>query len=619
MAYYYDDRNYAPRDRRAPRPMSYADPYDEPRGYSSRLERNIYPRRGSDDSIEEVQREFPPGEEYAYERYTTRRPKRPVYDRRRASSVGAPDPYSDAAYYRPRPRRTRDNDDRRRRSRYSPPSSPSRSPPRHRRKSLGEQALGALGIGAAVGRHGKRDRDRDRDRDRGRRRSYSHSHRRGRSDSYSSRSRSRDRSRGGRGKSQQRIAQAAQAAVTAGAIEAFRQRKEPGEWKGDKGKRILTAAVTAGGTDGFVDKDPDKHGTRHIVESTLTGLVANRFMNGSRSRSRGRNGGGRGRSSSGLKGLAASGALAAAGKHIYDQVSRSRSRARGRQDDGSGSDDGNRGSQKRSKSVSDYIEKGIAALGIGGAAGAAGAERGNDRHRERRSRRSARDDSYSDSDEDSDYGRDSRRSRGSRDVGRVRSSGGNPPSYASGPYGEDGTRDMARGNNSSSSESSSDLGDSSDEKEKRKKMKRDMLLTSGLASVATIHAAHSVYSRYDKRKKRMEQLESGEITAEEARKRKMKANATDAIGVGLAALGIKGAYGEWKEVHEKRKEHKCFRDECAKREQKREMRRSHSQGATSSRRSRWPDEIEPARGSSNTLNYRDGNPFDARSTAQISY
>jgi hypothetical protein len=116
MAYYYDDRNYTPRDRRAPRPMSYADPYDEPRGYSSRHERAVYPRRGSDDSIEEVQRDFPPGEEYAYERggYTSRRPRRPVYERvRRASSVGASDPYSDAAYYRSRPRRTRDNDDRR--------------------------------------------------------------------------------------------------------------------------------------------------------------------------------------------------------------------------------------------------------------------------------------------------------------------------------------------------------------------------------------------------------------------------------------------------------------------------------------------------------------------------
>ncbi|KAJ5620368.1 hypothetical protein N7510_004352 [Penicillium lagena] len=618
MAYYYDDRNYTPRDRRAPRPMSYADPYDEPRVYSSRYEREVYPRRGSDESIEEVQRDFPPGEEYVYER-TSRRPRRPVYEHvRRASSVGASDPYSDAAYYRSRTRRTRDSDDRRRRSRYSPSSSPSRSPPRNsRRKSLGEQALGALGIGAAAARSRG-----DRDRDRGRRRSYSHSHRRGRSESSSSRSRSRDRGRGDRGKSQQRIAQAAQAALTAGAIEAFRQRKEPGDWRGAKGKRILTAAVTAGGTDGFVDKDPNKHGTRHIIESTLTGLAANRLMNGSRSQSRGRNGGGRGRSSSGLKGLAASGALAAAGKHIYDHVSRSRSRARGRRDDDSGSDDDKRGSHKRSKSVSDYIEKGIAALGLGGAAGAAGAERDNDRHRERRNRRSARDDSYSDSDGDSDYGRDSRRSRGSRDVGRVRSSGGtNPPptAPASSSYGADGTRDRARGGNESSSDSCSDLGDSSDEKQARKKMRRDMLLTSGLASVATIHAAHSVYNRYDKRKKRMQQLESGEITAEEARKRKMKANVMDTVGVGLAALGIKGAYGEWKEVHEKRKEKNEFQEKCAERARKREMRRSRSQGAIPSRRRRWPDEIESAHGSNNTLNYRDGNPYSARSTAQISY
>jgi hypothetical protein len=115
----------------------------------------------------------------------------------------------------------------------------------------------------------------------------------------------------------------------------------------------------------------------------------------------------------------------------------------------------------------------------------------------------------------------------------------------------------------------------------------------------------------EKRKKRMQQLDDGEITAEEARKRRMKANTMDAVSIGLAALGIKGAYGEWKEVNEKRKETSHFREECAHRAAKREMKRAQSQRA---RRSRWPDEIEDARSNENDSwkdrpVYRDGNPY----------
>ncbi|KAJ5086470.1 hypothetical protein NUU61_007777 [Penicillium alfredii] len=583
---YREDRRYMPRDR-YDRPPSYADPYDEPRG-----------RYASPAGL-------PPGEDLVYERgYTSRRPRRPVYENvRRASSVSGYDPHYETGYYTSRSRRPRHYDDRRpRRSRYSPPSSPSPSPPRHRRrKSFSEQALGALGLGAAASGHGHRGRGRSHSRHRPRSRSSS-----------SSRSRSRDRDRGrGRGhsrsrrdRSEQRIAQAARAALTAGAVEAFRQRKEPGEWTGQKGKRILTAAITAGGTDGLVDKDPRKHGTRHVVESTLAGLAANRFMNGSRSQSRGRNG--RGRSSGALGGLAASGALAAAGKEIYDRVSRSRSRHRGRKD-ASDSEDDHRGSKKRSKSVSDYINKGMAALGLdegGDRHRDDSRDRGHsDRHRERRHHRRPRNDEYSDSDADSDYHhRDSRRDRGSRDVGRHRfQDGKNPPPYAptSAPRGGDGATSMDRGQ-ASSSESDSDLGDSSDEKKKRKKMKRDMLLTTGLASVATIHAAHGVYGSVEKRKERMQQLKEGEITPEEARKKRLKANTHDAVSIGLAALGIKGAYKEWKEVNEKRKETNNFQSECAMRAAKRQMRRAHSHSAAPSSRHRWPDEIEYAPSSSDS-------------------
>lgn len=625
---YYEDRRYYPRDRR-PAAGYAADYYDDPRGYS-RYERDTFPRAGND-SVEEIQRDYPPGSDYVYERgFDSRRSRRPVYETvRRSSSVSAYDPYYS------RPRRSKNYDDRRpRRSRYdSASSSSSPSPQRHRRrKSLGETALGALGLGAAASSSRHSDRDRDR---RGRQRSYS---RHGGRSSYSS-SRSRSRDRGGRSgrnrqRSEQRMAQAARAALTAGAVEAFRSRKDPGQWTGDKGKRILTAAVTAAGTDGLVDKDPNKHGTRHVIESTLAGLATNHFINGGRSQSRGRNNNGRSRSSGGgLKDLAATGALAAAGKEIYDRVSRSRSRPRGRGSEDS--DDDRRGSKKRSKSVSDYITKGMAALGIGEEAKERSRDRDdrdNDRRGERRRRHDPRSDEYSDSDTDSDYrsrgSRDTRRGRGSRDVGSYRSMNersSNPQDRNNAPRGANGTRAQSADDGCDCSDSNSDLGDSNDEKKQSKKLKRDMMLTSGLATVATIHAAHGVYGGVQKRKQRLKELEEGKITAEEARKRRMKANTMDAFSIGLAALGIKGAYGEWKEVNDKRKENSHFKHKCAERavkrqQRERQQRRSHSQGSAPSR-NRWPDEIEYADSQAhNGFSYHDGNPYGASAdAAQIAY
>ncbi|KAI1832031.1 hypothetical protein DTO027I6_8323 [Penicillium roqueforti] len=623
---YYEDRY---RDRYA-RPTSYADPYDEPRGHYRRHERDSYVPRASNDSVEEIQRDYPPGSDYTYERsYDSRRSRRPVYENvRRASSVGA----YDAPYRSSGPRRPRHyEDERSRRSRYdSDSSSPSRSPPRNRRrKSFSDQALGAIGLGGAAASSSRGDRGRSRSQSRHHHRSYSRSP-----------SDSRSRHRGGsskRDKSTQRIAQAARAALTAGAVEAFKQRKEPGEWAGAKGKRVLTAAVAAAGTDGLVDRDPSKHGTRHVLESTLAGLAASHFVGGgsrSRSRSRGRDHS----SGGGLKNLAATGALAAAGKEIYDRYSKSHSKSRSRhrgRSDSRGSDEDDRGSHKRSKSVSDYIGQGMAALGLGGEQEERRRDSGDDRKehrehrrehrddRERRHRRGHRDDDYSDSDAESDYyNRDSRRGKGSRDVGRYRSSDGRNPPPCARTSASRGAGSKDRGN-SSSSESDSDLGDSSDEKKQRKKLKRDMLVTGGLASVATIHAAHSVYTSIEKRKERLKQLQEGEITPEEARKRRMTANAKDALSIGLAALGIKGAYGEWKELMEKRKENTHFQEECAERAIKRERRRAHSQGPPS-RRHRWPDEIEYAPSTADSRNdhtplYRDGNPYRVHEAPQISY
>lgn len=114
MAYYEERRYRAPRDRA--RPVSYApEYYDDPR--YARYEREVYPY----DSVEEVQRDFPPGDPYSYERgYDSRRSSRPVYETvRRASSIGH-DPRASDPYYRARPRRSHQYDDRRKSSTFLP-------------------------------------------------------------------------------------------------------------------------------------------------------------------------------------------------------------------------------------------------------------------------------------------------------------------------------------------------------------------------------------------------------------------------------------------------------------------------------------------------------------------
>ena len=394
-----------------------------------------------------------------------------------------------------------------------------------RRKSLGEQALGALGLGGAGGAalsaltgrsksHDHDDRSSKRDR---RSRRYSSS------DSYSSRSRSR-----GRGKdidTREKIIQAAKAAVLAGGTEAWRMRKEPGGWGGPKGRRVLTAAVGAAGVNGIIDKDPDKKSTRHTIESVIGGLASNRILNGSRddersrSRSRGRgrddDKGGAAKDAAGL----GAGALAAAAAKAF--ANRSKSRGNGRRDYSSSSDDsryGGRRGTRRTRSVSDYMRKGMGALGIGG----------NIDKRDTTDRGSRRDLGH-----DNEYDLTPPRSRG----------GVGGRSDAIGQYGGGG----------GTSSSDDDISSSEEERE-RKKLGKKQLITAGLASVATIHAAHNVYQSVHMREARAKEVAEGEMSPEEARKKRNKARLHNAAAVGIAALGIKGAYSEWKEMKEQHDE-----------------------------------------------------------------
>lgn len=176
--------------------------------------------------------------------------------------------------------------------------------------------------------------DKNRSRSRSSERSKRSRSRGGRRRSSSDTSRARNKSRG---PNKAKVSQAIQAAVLAGAGEAFRARGDKGGWGGEKGKRILTAALAAGGVDGLIsnNRDPDHHKKRDIVGSALAGMAANRVINGPRSKSRGREASpdsrGRSQSRGGLRDLAAGGVVATAAKKVYDSVrSRSRGRARSR-------------------------------------------------------------------------------------------------------------------------------------------------------------------------------------------------------------------------------------------------------------------------------------------------
>lgn len=343
--------------------MSEYSSYDVPRRHRTRepeyVSETTYIERGGrgapvrdlvyrprEDSIEDIPRDFPPpGAEYRQTKY---REEYAPPRRTRSMNRGYDDDYD--RYDRGRGRRDRDYDD------YSDVSS---RPKPSRRKSIVDQVKEfgeAAGLGGVIGAVTGRSRSRSRPRrdDRGYDRGYD-SDRNGYYDDRRDRrqdSRSSSRSRGGR--KSEKWEQAAKAAIVAGAVEAFRSRKVPGPWTGAKGQRIATAALGAAGIDGLIDRDPEKHEKRHVVESALGGLVATRLANGSRSgsRPRGRDGSrsrsrsrsrsifgrsrSRGRSQSrdgeheggnGLAKVAGTGAVIAAGKALYDRV-RSKSRSR---------------------------------------------------------------------------------------------------------------------------------------------------------------------------------------------------------------------------------------------------------------------------------------------------
>ncbi|KAK4158190.1 hypothetical protein C8A00DRAFT_11059 [Chaetomidium leptoderma] len=442
-------------------------------------------------------------------------------------------------------------------------------------KNFLESALAAAGLGGAVKAltGGKDDKSDTRSRRDSRSRSRSRS---------TSRSRGKDKDKGGKGDGASRVQKAAMASLIAGATEAFRVSKQPGSWKGEKAKRIITVAAGAATLDAA--QDSDKAGSKlGLAEAVVGGLLGNRVLNGSkkniemdektgrsRSRSRARSkdtGGGGGGGVSGLAALATAGLGAFGAKKLMDnnhQRSRSRRRSADSRDSRDGSPD--RRHRSRSRSVVDSARRRLAKVGIGNGPDDDDRDR-RDRSRDRSRDRRRDQDDYGDSgrsrrhrDDHDDHDRDRRR-RDDHDDDRSHRSGG-----------RDRSRQGRRG-----SVSSDDLGDSDDDKKRGKKLRGKQVITTGLAAVATIHAAHSVYQSMEKRHVRQKAVKEGKISAEQAEKLKNKAILQDAAAVGIAALGIKGAISEVKEANELRHELRQFRLEEQERHKRRlERRRSRS-------------------------------------------
>lgn len=468
-------------------------------------------------------------------------------------------------------------------------------------KSFLENALSAAGLGSAIKALTGAGSDRE---SRSR-----HGSRRSSPDSYRSRGSTRSRDTPAA-----RMQKAAKASLVAGAAEAFRVAREPGAWKGEKMKRVLTAAAGAATIDAA--HDPSKDSKRHMMEAVIGGLVGNRMLNGSRkdieedrrtgrsrSRSRARSEGGGG--ATGLAALATAGLGALGAKKLVDR-SRSRSR-RGSVDSYDSRSPSPRRRRSRSRSIVDGARRSLAKIGLGSAPDDRSDVFSEDRSPRRTRRRSPSDDRYDDDPKSRGYMRGGRGPPTEDPYDdydeEERSIGGGRPRSSS----------RSRGGRSSSA-SSSDLGDSDDDKKMTSKMRRKQLITTGLAAVATIHAANNVYGSMGQRDARHRAVKEGKLSPEEARKLKTKALLQDAASVGIAALGVKGAISELKEAREQAKAVSKWKEERQIRHEKRleRLRQANSSHGGRSRADNWSSSAPPRENRYDEgPRYTDGNPYSA--------
>lgn len=204
-----------------------------------------------------------------------------------------------------------------------------------------------LGGAGAASKDDQRDRHQSRGDQRRRDRSYS-----------SSRSRSRGRRQGGTDTREQ-LAQSAKAAVLAGAGEAFRSRKEP---EGQKKRRVLTAAVSAGAINALLNsgaKEGQRGGKIKVAESVVGGLAVNSLVHGSRHKDRSR-------SRKNSRERRDHNDISSEGRDVSRQIDGGMATAAGSQQNSSSDFNSDGEQEKRGKSLGNIARAGMAKLRLGG-------------------------------------------------------------------------------------------------------------------------------------------------------------------------------------------------------------------------------------------------------------
>ena len=273
----------------------------------------------------------------------------------------------------------------------------------------------------------------------------------------------------------------------------------------------------------------------------------------------------------------------AASKAISNCI-RSKSRGRVRSSSSSSHHSRNPVHRKRGKSVSDYVNKGLAAVGLKAAA-----------------------DPEDDTRRLSHYEDDCSRN------GRPREGGSRKAHYQVAAGEAVAVQPGKNGNSHSASNFSltdSDLPSSSDEERQLKKMRGKELLSGVLATATTIHAANIVYKNRKRRHERKKALAEGKISPEEAKKERNRAIVTDAAFMGIAALGIKSAVTEWKELKLRKIEIREFRERQQKNHNRRLKKEQGLKNHNDSGRYGGSDPNLNSRYYSGSK-YYDGNPYSA--------
>jgi hypothetical protein len=102
-------------------------------------------------------------------------------------------------------------------------------------------------------------------------------------------------------------------------------------------------------------------------------------------------------------------------------------------------------------------------------------------------------------------------------------------------------------------------------KKRRKKKKQREIVTASLAVLGVIGAAQKIYEGQEAHKLRREMVIEGEMSKDEAARKRRKAKLKEGAALGLAALALWEMYDDGKKAYENHKDRVCFEESCRKR------------------------------------------------------